>query len=78
MKNNTQEMMIPLQIGEELRIRANGEIVVDNPEIELAPDTAAADAVLAYRFDAGAQEHVLRLVAPVADRRHLRNHRADD
>lgn len=31
---------IVLQVGEELRIRNNGDIVVDNPELELEGKTA--------------------------------------
>lgn len=37
---------IVLQVGEELRIRNNGDLVVDNPELELAGEDRAADAVL--------------------------------
>lgn len=62
---------IVLQIGEELRIRNNGDIVVDNPELELAGEDRAADAVLLYRFDA-------RLLDPVADHKHVKVHRRDD
>jgi len=76
MKTVSNEITIPMQIGAELRIKANGDIVVDNPEIELALDTA--DAVLAYRFDAESGEHVLRLVEPLANRKHLQRHRPDD
>ena len=76
MKTVSNEITIPMQIGAELRIKGNGDIVVDNPEIELALDPA--DAVLAYRFDAESGEHVLRLVEPVANRKHLQRHRPDD
>jgi len=72
------EIIIPMQIGEEIRIKKSGEIVVDNPEVELALDKAAADAVLAYRFDPESGDHVLRLLAPVADRKHLQHHRPGD
>jgi hypothetical protein len=51
-------LRIPLQVGSELRIKNSGEVVVSNPEIELAPDRSAADAVLSYRFDAVNHEHV--------------------
>ena len=68
MAKNRAEMRIPMQVGTEFRIRNNGDIVLDNPEIELASDTAAADAVLSYRFDAETGEHVLRLLEPVAER----------
>jgi quinol monooxygenase YgiN len=69
---------IPMQVGSELRIRNTGEIVIDNPELELAKEPVAADAVLAYRFNRGANEHVLRLLEPVADHAHMREHRPDD
>jgi hypothetical protein len=69
---------IVLQVGEELRIRDNGNIVVDNPELELAGEERAADAVLLYRFDAQKGEHILRLLDPVADHKHLKTHRRDD
>jgi hypothetical protein len=69
---------IILQVGEELRIRNNGDVIVDNPELELAGEERAADAVLLYRFDAQAGEHVLRLLDPVADHKHIKVHRRDD
>ena len=34
---------IVLQVGEELRIRNNGDLIVDNPELELAREERAAD-----------------------------------
>ena len=68
MAENRSEMRIPMQVGTEFRIRKNGDIVLDNPELELAADTAAADAVLAYRFEPETGEHVLRLLDPVAER----------
>ena len=76
--NRAREERIPLQVGTELRIRNNGEISVDNPEIELALNPDAADAVLSYRFDPQAGQHTLRLLNPVADHRHQRIHRIDD
>jgi len=51
-----------MQVGSELRIRSDGTLVMDNPEIELANLQQAADAVLAYRFDADKKEHVLTLL----------------
>jgi hypothetical protein len=78
MKIDQSEIQIPMQVGSELRINNNGEIVVDNPEIELVKDVAAADAVLVYRFDPKAGVHILRLLEPVADHKHLRSHRRDD
>jgi hypothetical protein len=69
---------IVLQVGSELRIRNNGDIVIDNPELELVRDDRAADAVLLYRFDSKAGEHILRLQDPVANHQHLKVHRRDD
>lgn len=74
----TDETRIVLQVGSELRIKNNGDILIDNPELELAADTRAADAVLIYRFNREAGEHVLRLVEPVANRTHLKSHRRGD
>ena len=51
MAENPREVRIPMQVGTEFRIRNNGDIILDNPELELAADTSAADAVLSYRFD---------------------------
>ena len=78
MASNSNETKISLQVGAELRIKNNGDIVIDNPELELAADDRAADAVLVYRFDPKAGEHVLRLLDPVADHRHVKAHRRDD
>jgi hypothetical protein len=78
MASNSNETKISLQVGSELRIKNNGDIVIDKPELELAAGDSAADAVLVYRFDAKAGEHVLRLLDPVADHRHLKAHRRDD
>jgi hypothetical protein len=75
MASNSDETKISLQVGSELRI---GDIVIDNPELELAADDRAADAVLVYRFNAKAGEQVLRLLEPVADHRHMKVHRRDD
>ena len=69
---------IVLQVGEELRIRNNGNLVVDNPEMELDREERTADAVLLYRFDAQSGEHILRLLDPVADHKHIKVHRRDD
>jgi hypothetical protein len=78
MKNTQQGMEIPMQVGSELRIRNDGTIIMDNPELELARDQEAADAVLMYRFDSAAGIHVLRLLAPLADRKHMRSHHPND
>jgi hypothetical protein len=69
---------IVLQVGTELRICNNGDVIVDNPAIELAAESGAADAVILYRFNEKAGEHVIRLLDPVADHRHTKSHRRDD
>jgi hypothetical protein len=69
---------VVMQVGQELRIRSNGDLIVDNPELELEGEERAADAVLLYRFDAQAGEHILRLLDPVADHQHVKVHRRDD
>ncbi|MGH9711813.1 MAG: hypothetical protein ACRD5M_00735 [Candidatus Acidiferrales bacterium] len=78
MKTDQNETKIVLQVGSELRIMNNGDITIDNPELELTREDRAADAVLLYRFDAGAGVHVIRLLDPVADHQHLKVHRRDD
>jgi len=78
MNSGQEETQIPLQVGSELRIKNGGEIILDNPELELAEGTRAADAVLSYRFDRSTGEHILRLLDPVADHKHLRVHHRDD
>jgi hypothetical protein len=78
MASNSNETKITLQVGSEVRIKNNGDIVIDNPELELAGEDRAADALLIYRFDPKAGEHILRLLDPVADRQHQKVHRRDD
>ncbi len=75
---NTVEQFIPMQVGAELRIGNDGSIIVDNPELELANNPHAADAVLAYRYDPNTKQHVLRLLDPVADHGHLKYHHPGD
>lgn len=72
------EMKIVLQVGSEIRINNNGDVIIDNPELELAQQDEAADAILLYRFDARAGVHVLRLLDPVADHKHTKSHRPND
>ena len=72
------EMKIVLQVGTELRVTNKGEVVVSNPELELAREDRAADAVLLYRFNPSKGEHTFRLVDPVADHKHMKVHRAND
>jgi hypothetical protein len=55
-----------MQIGSELRIKADGTNAMTNPTIELEPSDAVADAVLQYRLERETGEHVLRLVEPLA------------
>jgi len=78
MAGDREGMKIVLQVEAELRIRNNGDVTMDNPELELAQDDRAADAVLLYRFDKDTREQVLRLVEPVADHKHVKVHRAND
>ncbi len=46
MATTSDEMKIVLQVGTELRITNKGEVILSNPELELARETGAADAVL--------------------------------
>jgi hypothetical protein len=78
MKAEEKGMKIVMQVGSQLRIDNNGDVVIDNPELELAGDESAADAVLMYRFDPQAKVHVIRLLDPVADRKHLKSHHRND
>jgi hypothetical protein len=78
MKASENETKIRLQVGSALRIRNNGDIVIDNPELELIGEDRAADAVLTYRFDPQAGVHSLRLADPVAGHRHIKNHKRND
>ena len=73
-----EEMKIVLQVGMELRVTNQGEVVVSNPELELAREDRAADAILLYRFNANRGEHIFRLVEPFADHQHTKVHRAND
>ena len=66
MSPRPDEITIPMQVGTELRIKADGTIGVTNPTLELEPSDAVADAVLQYRLDRETGEHVLRLVKPLA------------
>jgi hypothetical protein len=77
-KASENETRVVLQVGSELRIQNNGDIVIDNPELELIGEDRAADAVLIYRFDPQNGVHSLRLVDPVADHEHIKHHRRND
>ena len=72
------EQKIVLQVGTELRITNNGDIILSNPELELSRDERAADATLLYKFDANKGEHSFRLVDPLADHKHLKAHKPGD
>ena len=65
-ERGANDMRIVLQVGSTLRIKNTGDVAIDNPELELAGDTQAADAVLTYHLDPETGDHVLRLVEPVA------------
>jgi len=73
-----EEMRIVLQVGMELRVTNDGEVIVSNPELELARGDRAADAVLMYSFNKNTGEHTFRLVDPVADHKHVKVHRRGD
>jgi hypothetical protein len=45
MKPEKNETKIVLQVGTELRINNQGDIIVDNPELELAHEQEAADSI---------------------------------
>ena len=72
------EQTIVLQVGTELRITNNGEIILSNPELELSRETPAADATLIYKFDPDKGEHSFRLVEPLADHKHMKKHKPGD
>ena len=78
MKSEANETKIVLQVGSSVRIKNNGDMILDNPELELVGDDNAADAVLMYRFDPRAGEHIIRLVDPVANRQHMKTHKRND
>lgn len=78
MKAGENGTKIVLQVGSELRIKNNGDVEIDNPELELIGEDRAADAVLIYRFDSQNGVHSLRLVDPVADHQHIKSHRRND
>jgi quinol monooxygenase YgiN len=67
---------IPMQTGSELRFTNEGAITLSNPETEL--EAGAGDALLSYRFDAHAGEHVIRLLEPLANHKHMKAHRPGD
>lgn len=51
-------MRIAIQVGSELRITNNGEVIVDNPEIEVAGEPNAADASSVKPFMEGGLQTV--------------------
>jgi hypothetical protein len=62
----TEKMRVPMQLGSELRIRPTGEISISNPDLELEPSEAVADAVLEYSFDPETREHVIHVLEPLS------------
>jgi hypothetical protein len=78
MATKSDEMRIVLQVGTELRVTNKGEVILSNPELELAREQGAADAVLLYKFNPGTGEHSFRLLEPVADHKHMRTHKPGD
>jgi hypothetical protein len=78
MNSDANETKIVLQVGSSVRIKNNGDMVIDNPELELVGEDNAADAVLMYRFNPQAGEHIIRLVDPVANRQHMKTHHRND
>jgi hypothetical protein len=75
---NDDATTIVLQVGTELRITNNGEIILSNPELELSREERAADATILYKFDPNKGEHSFRLVDPLADHKHMRKHKPGD
>jgi hypothetical protein len=75
---NNEETLITLQVGSELRVDNEGTSIMDNPGLELAREPSAADATISYRFDAARKQHILRLLDPVADHKHMKRHRPND
>lgn len=65
-KPRIEKVRIPLQLGSVLKIARDEEISVSNPELEMEPSEAVADAVLEYRFDPQSGGHELQLVEPLS------------
>lgn len=78
MKADASGTEIILQVGPELRSMNEGNLVIDNPELELAGDESAADATLVCRFDPVKGERLVRLLNPVVDHKYIKSHRRDD
>ena len=53
MAEKRTEVIIPMQVGTEFRIRNNGDIILDNPELELAADTTRGRRRLVLSFRPG-------------------------
>lgn len=77
-QSTSGEQTVVLQVGTELRITNDGEIILSNPELELAREERAADATLIYKFDPSKGEHSFRLVEPLADHKHMKKHKPGD
>jgi hypothetical protein len=78
MPAQNEETLITLQVGSELRVTNDGSIIMDNPELELARQPSAADATISYRYDPVTKQHIVRLLDPVADHKHMKRHRPND
>ena len=78
MATTSGDMRMVLQVGAELLITNEGEVILSHPELELVREELAADAVLLYRFDPKAGEHTIRLLDPLADRKHTKVQRLDE
>ena len=76
MKSNPHETKIVLQVGHSVRIKNNGDLVVDHSGRELVGEGKAARAVLRCGFDSEAGEH--RPAEPVANHPHMQTHHPND
>jgi hypothetical protein len=66
MAAKAEKIRIPMQLGSVLKVTRNGEISLSNPELEMEPSEAVADAVLAYSFDPHTGEHFIEVVEPLS------------
>ena len=56
---------VALQVGSELRISTNGTFRLSNPTVEV--ENEAADAVISIEHDPKTNEHIIRLIDPMAE-----------
>jgi hypothetical protein len=66
MDARAEKIRIPLQLGSVLRITKDGQISVSNPQVEMEPSEAVADAVLDYSFDPRTGDHFIQVVEPLS------------